>query len=532
MKYLCLLLLLPVLVSCSDPEEEEPPVAAGLSFGEVGTLAAGGEDGFRFGVATAATQLEDANPNVDWYHWTLPEEEGGRGAGTDFVGDAVKGYSLGVEDAGLPAQLGLDAYRFSMEWARIEPQRDQVSEEALDHYGAVLDKLVADGVRPMVTIHHFSNPLWVNDFVADPDCEAGPSDSNLCGFGHAEGGELVVEELREHARLLAERYGDRVDEWCTLNEPVNYLLASHGVGFFPPGKLGLFDFEEKFIPVVRDYLWAHAVMYDAIKEFDTVDADGDGVAASVGLSISVVKWAPARENMPSEDPADIAAAERVTYVYHHLVPQAFLQGGFDSDLDGTIDEPREDWKNRLDWLGAQYYFRAGVTDGVVIPLVNANVCFGDFDFGACLPLDDETKWVPAMGYEFWEPGLYEILMDLSTSYPNLPLMVTESGIATEIGARRAELTVRSLEQIAKAKADGADIRGYYHWSLMDNFEWHEGFHPRFGLFHVNREDGYKRTETEGAVILREIATQRGVTAEQLELYGGLGPMTPEPVASE
>ncbi len=524
MKFHHLLLPLLLISSCSEPAEEE---TAGLQFGDPGSLGSGGEGSFRFGVATAATQLEDENPDVDWYHWTLPVDQGGRGAGTDFVGDAVKGYSRAVDDAGLVKSLELDAYRFSMEWARIEPQRDQVSEPALAHYDEVLDKLVADGIRPMVTVHHFSNPLWVNDFVADKDCENGPTDTNLCGFGHAEGGPLVVEELRQHAKLLAERYGDRVDEWCTLNEPVNYLLASYGVGFFPPGQLSLFDFERKFIPVVRNYLWAHAVMYDAIKEFDTIDADGDGVAASVGLSLSVVKWAPARDNAPSEDPADLAAAQRVTYVYHHLVPKAFTDGGFDSDLDGTIDEPREDWKDRLDWLGAQYYFRAGVTDGQVIPVVNVNVCFGGFDFGACLPVEDETKWVPAMGYEFWEPGLYEILMDLSTTYPDLPLMVTESGIATEVGARRAEQTVRSLEMIARAQKDGADIRGYYHWSLMDNFEWHEGFHPRFGLFHVDRDNGFARTETEGAALLRTIATGRGVTAAELKQYGGLGPMTPE-----
>jgi beta-glucosidase len=524
MNYRYLLLALIVLASCSDPVEEE---AAGLKFGDLGTLGAGGEGGFRFGVATAATQLEDANPDVDWYHWTLPEEQGGHGGGTDFVGDAVKGYSRALDDAGLVSSLELDAYRFSMEWARIEPRRDEVSEDALLHYDGVLDKLVADGIQPMITIHHFSNPLWVNDFVNDKDCENGPVDTNLCGFGHEEGGALVVEELRQHAKLLAERYGDRVDEWCTLNEPVNYLLASHGVGYFPPGQLSLFDFEAKFIPVVRNYLWAHAVMYDAIKEYDTIDADGDGIAASVGLSISVVKWEPARDNEFSDDPADIAATERVTYVYHHLVPTALTQGGFDSDLDGTIDEPREDWKDRLDWLGAQYYFRAGVTEGAVIPLVNASVCSGGFDFGACLPVEDETKWVPAMGYEFWEPGLYEILMDLSATYPDLPLMVTESGIATEVGQRRAEQTVRTLEQIARAQDEGADIRGYYHWSLMDNFEWHEGFHPRFGLFHVDRDNDYKRTETEGAALLREISVGRGVTAAQLEELGGLGPMTPE-----
>ena len=118
--------------------------------------------------------------------------------------------------------------------------------------------------------------------------------------------------------------------------------------------------------------------------------------------------------------------------------------------------------------------------------------------------------MPTMGYEYYEPGIYNVLTDFGARWPELPLIVTESGLATEVGTRRAEHIVRSLEQIALAIKAGVDVRGYYHWSLTDNFEWAEGYEPRFGLFRVDYQS-YARTATEGATILGEIARARGIT---------------------
>jgi beta-glucosidase len=132
-----------------------------------------------------------------------------------------------------------------------------------------------------------------------------------------------------------------------------------------------------------------------------------------------------------------------------------------------------------------------------------------------------------MNYEYYEPGLYNVLADFSQRWPDLPLTVTESGLATENGVRRAEHIVRSLEQVQRAIDGGADVRGYYHWSLTDNFEWAMGFEPRFGLYRVDYST-FARSPTEGATLLGEIATTRRITQEQLDRYGGLGPMSPEP----
>ena len=150
-------------------------------------------------------------------------------------------------------------------------------------------------------------------------------------------------------------------------------------------------------------------------------------------------------------------------------------------------------------------------------------CTGGIDLGACLPAPDPTYCVPRMGYEAWNDGFADVIRGFAARYPTLPLVVTESGIATTNGKRRAENIVRILETITRVRDDGVDLRGYYHWSLTDNFEWAEGFGPRFGLFTVDYAS-YSRTATEGATVLRTIAATRTLTTAQRDMYGGTGPM--------
>ncbi|NUP09075.1 MAG: glycoside hydrolase family 1 protein [Polyangiaceae bacterium] len=509
-----------------------PEPQPAIAFTEMGSLVSEeGKGTFRFGASTAATQIEDQNENTDWWFFTLPEADGGLGRGKAPVGKASNGYTFAQEDIQLLVDLGIDSYRFSIEWARIEPQRDVIDEDALAHYDEFIDALVDAGIRPMITVHHFSNPVWVAD-PRDPDCAAGPTDDNLCGFGHPEGAPLIIEEMRQHAALLAERFGDRVDEWGTVNEPVNYLLSSYGVGAFPPGKSSILTEDGllgEFMPVVKTYLSMHAAAYNAIKEADTIDADGDGSAADVGLTLSVAAFVPSRQNSPSEEPEDVAARDRLVYVYHYMFVDAARSGYVDMDLNQEPETEVEGLEGTIDWLGVQYYSRQGVTgQNPLIPVLDLTPCFASVDFGACVPpIDaDKTKCVPAMKYEYYEPGIYEVLKDFENKWPQLPLVVTESGIATENGTRRAEHVVRSLEQIAKARDEGVDVRGYYHWSLYDNFEWIEGYGPRFGLYRVDY-DSYERKPTEGADVLGVVAKAREITSEQRAQYGGVGPMTVE-----
>lgn len=510
-----------------DPGREALP-ALDIAFPAAGPIAgSGGAGSFTFGAATAAAQIEDMNPNSHWWLWSMPEDEGGLGQGSAFVGDAVQGFTRAVDDVALATEMNLDAYRFSVEWGRVEPQRDVIDEVALTHYSDVLDALVAASVKPMITVHHFSSPVWVDDPRRDTDCPAGPTDEDLCGFHTPAGADLIIEEAAEHARLLAERYGDRVDEWATVNEPMNYLLASYGLRIFPPGRNLLIEDFDALVDVFRNYLRMHVAIYDAIKAADTVDADGDGVAAHVGFTLSVADWVPARRGRLSDHPDDVAAVERLRYIYHYLYVDSLRDGTFDGDLDGTGDEMHPDWAGKNDWLGVQYYFRTGVTamPGLV-PVLELTPCFDTFDFGACIDPVDPTHFVPTMGYEYWEAGIYDILVDFGDRWPELPLTVTEAGLATEVGRRRAEHIVRTLEWVWQAREDGVDVRGYYHWSLMDNFEWAEGYEPHFGLYRVDLGT-FERTATEGATMLGQIAGERALSATTRTSHGGLGPMTLE-----
>ena len=514
------------LLACSSkssPTAPAPPTD--IVFGALGSSSAtSGKGSFRFGASSAATQIEDQNTHTDWYLWTDPKQ---LGMGP-FVGDAVDGYTRSIDDIKLLTDTHLDTYRFSMEWARIEPVKGMIDETALQHYSDLLDALKAAGIRPNVTIHHFSNPVWVDD-PTDPTCKNGPSDTNLCGLDHPTGGPMVVQAMADHAKLLATRFGDRVDDWATLNEPVNYLLAAYGAKKNPPGKFDLTDITGKFMEALRNYLAAHAAMYKAIKAADTIDADGDGVAASVGLTKEAGEWVAASGGAVSTDPIDLKARDNILWVYQYLFVEALRRGGLDTMLTGKLDEPHPEWKGTLDWIGVQYYFRAGVTGSPgIIPVLNLTPCYTGFGDGtACIPPLDPTYMVPAMGYEHDPNGLYVVLSDFAKRWPDLPMMVTESGIATEVGTRRAEMLVRALEAIDKARGEGADVRGYYHWSIYDNFEWALGFVPRFGLYSVDRANGYTRTPTEGATVFGEIAQGRNLTSALRQKYGGSGPFTPE-----
>jgi beta-glucosidase/6-phospho-beta-glucosidase/beta-galactosidase len=508
----------------APPDATPPPP---ITFAAPGSLATeAGKGSFRFGAASAATQIEEANPNTDWYWFTLPIAEGGLGQAFP-IGDAAMGYSKAIADIELLKAMHLDSYRFSIEWARVEPERGHYDEDALAHYDAFIDALVAAGIKPIITVHHFAMPVWVYD-PRDVGCVNGSAPANLCGLGDPVGGPAIVQAMADFAALLGARYGDRVDEWATQNEPIGYLLSSYGVGQWPPGKSSLFTLLVDFVPVVRTYLEAHVAMYHALKDADLVDADGDGQAASVGITMSVADWEPAAGNLPSEAPADVAARDRWAWLFQYMYPSALAEGGFDSDLDGTLDEAHPEWAGTLDWIGLQYYFRAGVSsERAVFPVIDAALCFGDYDLGSCLEPHDPSLCVPTMGYEFWPEGMYLVLKEYARRWPTLPLVVSESGIATQVGERRAEAVVRALEQIDRARAEGVDVRGYYHWSLIDNFEWAEGYAPRFGLYTVDYTS-FARTPTAGATVLGDIVSARTLTPAQRARYGGLGAMTPEP----
>ncbi|MGB8331532.1 MAG: family 1 glycosylhydrolase [Polyangiales bacterium] len=223
-----------VLVACSGSDSSTD----GVAFPPEGPV--GGEQGkgsFTFGAATAAAQIEESVPELDWYVWTKPAPDG-LGMGEGFVGDAVRGFELALDDVELAVETNLDAYRFNVNWSRIEPARDELNQAAIDHYDGVVDALTQSGIKPMITVHHFSSPVWVDDPRRASDATCTPSDADLCGWNNEAGATAITEELAELGALLAREYGDRVDEWVTVNEPINYFLSAYGTGVTPPAAVG------------------------------------------------------------------------------------------------------------------------------------------------------------------------------------------------------------------------------------------------------------------------------------------------------
>lgn len=511
--------------------------SAELLFPHAGsTSAPSGRGSFRFGAATAATQIEDKNTFTDWYAWTSPPPFGlGRG---EFVDSAAMGYSLSLQDVSLIEAMHLDSYRFGVEWARVEPEMGRFDEEALKHYSDLVDQLLASGITPMITLHHFAIPIWVDDPRKPASCPEGPQKDNLCGFANPEGMEKILDEASAYACTLGKRLGDRVDDWITLNEPINFLISHYGGAGASPGRDILRrEGYEGLSRVLANLVRLHVAFYNALKACDTVDADGDGMAASVGLTLAVVDYTSSRDHAISHRPDDIAAASRVRHFYHYLFADAVTKGMDATATGGRLGPLRAEWQGKLDWLGVQYYPRLGVSARIEddlelqspmaqVPGVKAEVCMGGQRQQACFPPEDPSHWVPAMQYEFYEPGLFEILQQYTRRYPRLPLLITETGIATDVGMRRAQHVVRTLEQTHKAMQAGVDVRGLYHWSLLDNFEWGLGFRPHFGLYSVDRQT-FERTPTMGALVLGQIAQRRAVSTLMQLFLGGTGPMAPE-----
>lgn len=497
-------MLLPLLLAACDSPSDDPIVH-------------GFPAGFKWGAAGAAHQIEGGNTRNNWYQFeTLPAFAGKT---VEPSGNAVDGYARYEEDADLAASLGDGAvFRLSIEWSRVEPSRDVWDEAEWQHYRDVLEALRDRGLSPMVTLHHFTEPIWMQD-LTDLECAAGPTDANLCGWTNPE----VPDEFAEFAAEVAARFGDLVDEWSTFNEPGGYLLSGYLGGAFPPGYLTITTtgITERVVPVAEGMFDGHVKAYGAVHAADTVDADGDGTAAVVGFTNSIQWIVPVDE----DDPADVAAADRIKGLYGYLFPDALILGMLDRDLDGVPEESHPEWAGTVDQLGFQYYFRMYVKAKEGFPPVDAVICdptvlellgLSPASFECPEPDPDD---VTMMGYEHYAPGLGLLATDLAARYPGVSLRVTEAGIATTTGARRAESIVRQLEGLAEAIDGGAPVDGYIHWSLTDNFEWAEGFRPRFGLWTVDL-DTYTRTETEGATVLRTIIADNGLRQSVLDAYDG------------
>jgi beta-glucosidase/6-phospho-beta-glucosidase/beta-galactosidase len=508
-------------------------------------------EGFLWGTAISAFQSEmglgaPTDERSDWWVWAhdAANIESGRVSG-DLPEAGPGFYDRYEDDARLAARrLRSNALRLSIEWSRIFPESTAAvdisggitpeSLAALDaladptevaHYRAVLAALRARGLEPLVTLNHFSLPLWIHEPTAIRDAFAAvdPVDGDVPA-GLTRAGWLdpaIVDEFAKFAAYAGATFGDLVDLWCTVNEPVVILVSGFinipGIGGnFPPG---VFNFAA-VLAAIPQLVVAHARAYDALHAADAGDADGDGAAAQAGVVANLVAFHPQNPGAP----LDVAGTAHADYLYNQLYLRAVTSGAFDANLDGDTDDPgedRPDLAGRGDFVGVNYYLRARVA-GLGAP-VTPRIPLFDFlpTLGYRTPENPGGAPCPSVcsdfGWEIYPAGLGEVLAFAGTL--GLPVYITENGIADAADRLRAGYIVDHLATLSDAIAAGvADVRGYLHWSLTDNFEWSSGYYPKFGLFAYDPSSG-RRKLRRGARPLRAIAVKNGITAGLLRRYG-------------
>ncbi len=456
--------------------------------------------GFHFGAATAAYQIESGNAASDWYLW---EQLPGRIRDGDRADHGPASEQHIGEDLDALQAMGLDSYRFSIEWGRLFPTREQFDAEspdpmALAYYRGLLEALHARGIRPMVTLHHFTLPIWLQ---APPAPE--PTGVLEDDF---------IPLLTRFSGWAAAELGDLVDYWITVNEPNGVAAGGYGGGVFPPGRIADFEsFERVYLRLIE----AHARMYDEIRDKDRRDADGDGLPALISFATHNRLWLP----MNPDDEADVRAARRVRYISNLMPLDAVVCGNLDKNFDekwskngDRVADPS--LANRLDFIALNFYGSAYVAAFDVEPFLGFPVLANP---ASPWPKND-------MGWDMTPETLLPVLDEL-TVY-GLPIIITENGVADASDNRRPKFVVDSLAAASSAVARGHDLRGYYHWSLIDNFEWAEGYCPRFGLYGIDfTAPSRTRLERESARVMRQITAARAVPAGLRSLYT-YGPPSP------
>ncbi|MET8643888.1 GH1 family beta-glucosidase [Streptomyces sp. NPDC004675] len=418
--------------------------------------------GFLWGVSTSAHQIEGAADTREPSVWDVFTAEPGRVKDGSTAAVACDSYHRSHEDVALLAGLGVDAYRFSVSWPRV------ASPGGLDFYDRLVDALCAAGVRPVVTLFHWDLPVTLDWLERD-----------------------TASRFADHACVVAERLGDRVAKWITLNEPAEHTLLGHALGVHAPGRRLMFD----ALPVAHHQLLAHGL---AVRALRAAGAGDIGIANSHGPT-----WAA------SESPEDREAAEFYDLLLNRLFSDPLLIGrypeGFGELMPGDVEADLKVIAEPIDWYGINYYAptRVGAPQG-------AEIEFGGLSLPAELPFtvrEIEDRPVTDFGWPVVPEALTELLTGFRERYGDRlpPVLITENGCSyqgVDDQERIAYLDghIRALHRAVEA---GVDVRGYFVWSLLDNFEWAEGYTRRFGLVHTDFET-LERTPKASYAWLRDL----------------------------
>jgi beta-glucosidase len=436
---------------------------------------------FVWGAATAAYQVEgaageDGRGESIWDRFSATP---GKTVNGDTGAVACDSYHRHAEDLRLIRELGLDAFRFSISWPRIIPDgQGRVNQAGLDHYDRLVDELLALGVEPYVTLYHWDLPQALEDRGGWPARD-------------------TVEAFAEYAEAVALRLGDRVGNWITQNEPWVVAWLGYGLGEHAPGRASDAD----ALAAAHHVLLGHGRAAEVLRLH--------APAARVGVTIDLYPMHPLTGSDDDLEAARLSDGSRNRWFLEPL-----LGRGYPSDMLERYERilpPIEDEDLRviaapLDFLGVNYYSRTVVRAGP--------------DGNPPVTVDVDGVERTAMGWEVYPDGLQEILLRLHREYELPDVYITENGAAyadarangTVSDPARISYVRRHLEALREAIAEGVPVRGYFLWSLLDNFEWAFGFSKRFGIVYVDFET-LERVPKDSFLWYRDhIAAQRAALA--------------------
>ncbi|MBC7396489.1 MAG: glycoside hydrolase family 1 protein [Bdellovibrionales bacterium] len=395
---------------------------------------------FRFCVSTAAHQVEGGNFNSDWWEW---EQTPGHIKNGDTSKMATDSWNHLEEDLGHMSDLGVDTYRFSIEWAKIEPKPGEFDEVELARYVDQIDKLKARQIDSMVTLYHFTLPLWVS----------------------RQGGwewDGVADAFDRFASHVASRVGNRVTLWLTLNEPMTIIGAGYVSNVFPPAKNNVKSIGLPMANMIR----AHAKAYHSLHRI----LDRSDFKPRVGLAHHLRNF-DARHHF---NPADRYAAAKFDEIFNWALPRAMKTGElkFRMPLITRAEYFIPEAVGTQDFFGINYYTRDRIS-------------FNLFHNPPIVRSVTPRSAVSDLNWEIYPKGLDRLLSRIRLEFPKMPIWITENGLADQNDKLRMPYIESHLNVIAKQIAQGADIEGYCHWTLNDNFEWAEGYNAPFGFFSVD-----------------------------------------------
>ncbi len=386
------------------------------------------DDDFLWGVSTSAHQIEGNNTSSDWWEF----EAEGKVKNGDRSGMACNSYELYRQDIELAKALNVNAFRFSVEWSKVEPKEGEFDQEVLHHYADEVIYMQKKRIEPIVTLHHFTNPLWF---------------SKIGGWGSKKS----IAFFLRYVQSVVDTIGN-VRYFITINEPNVYALFGYLQGYWPPE----IKDRKKMKKVLANMALAHSRAYDLIHSKIP--------NAEVSIAINTAVFLPKTLN-----PLDLVMTRIVNYQYNF----AFLDSVFHGKAHSPVGKVTLPSGTKLDFIGLNYYTRFLVGSGFTPKISSGG-----------LPKTE-------MGYEFYPQGIRNIIESMWKRY-KIPIIVTENGVADGEDKIRTKYIMETLESLSVSVSEGVKLKGYFHWSLMDNFEWREGFKPRFGLYHTDFKT-FKRT---------------------------------------